>query len=381
MSFADKVHTLYDLPFSKRSFFIGLGVVAVVYGSVFMLLSLSADKTLSRINDQLARVSIAMEAPTEIAQEDEVPQSEGLSNEDLHAHAPEENDQNTTFTLSEAIRDSGMSSHLELQASPIEGYYEKNSAGLILPKKKDGRFTPFSVYKKPFELDRSKKSFAIIVSNYGLSKDLSKKIIDLLPRKVSVALSPYADSADEWQKMARKSGHEVWLELPIETQAYPYIDPGSKGLMGDASLGYNQDRLIWLLGRTSGYAGIVAQTDSVVENAAPMFKSLFSNIFDRGLGYIELNSERTGGLIQNLAEDERMPYAQSAAKTKIANEQDRIFDSLEQLININMQTLITVEPTPSNLEKLAQWIDDLQEKGYVLAPASAFADMPASAKR
>ena len=55
---------------------------------------------------------------------------------------------------------------------------------------------------------------------------LSNATLSALPPGITLAFAPYADDVQRWVGEARKRGHEVLLEVPMEPYDFPDSDPG-----------------------------------------------------------------------------------------------------------------------------------------------------------
>ena len=111
----------------------------------------------------------------------------------------------------------------------------------------DGR-RPLLAYARPFDLDDQRPRIALLVVGLGLQADLTDAAI-ALPGEISLHFSAYAPDLPVWFGRARRAGHEVLLDLPMEPLDYPASDPGPRTLLAGASSEDNLQRLDWLLAR------------------------------------------------------------------------------------------------------------------------------------
>jgi polysaccharide deacetylase 2 family uncharacterized protein YibQ len=260
-----------------------------------------------------------------------------------------------------------------LRKAPIKKITEETPQGLV-PVKKQNLPTAFEAYRKPFILNKSRHTVAIVIDNFGLSEKLSASILKQMPSPVSLILSPYSARATHWQESARRDGHELWMHLPVQTLDFPRRDPGAKGLLSDASLAYNEERMEWVLSRTSGYAGLASFTDDALRKSSPMFTGFFNQVFDRGLGLLELN---TGdhGFVAEIAKAKKAPYAVSHLHLKSFAPNSGEMKMAEAHIQEHKNTIIVVQPTAQNLEQLRNWLMRVEGSGVTIAPASALASL------
>ncbi|MCC6598242.1 MAG: divergent polysaccharide deacetylase family protein [Alphaproteobacteria bacterium] len=360
--YEDRIEQLFSL----KHFLVGLGVVAALYVllAAYALLTYqgprapSGEPVFPLYTVEVERFKLEKEAHTQ-----EPPIS--AHTQEHMAEPPELNAQDMSNALPPNTAKS-------LSAAPAPGLSMESAFGLL--PLAQGSKTPFNVYKKPALVNRDKPMLAIAVRNYGLSNTLSETMLKTLPPEVSFILNPYTEAPDLWQQKARADGHEIWLQIFTATHRFPAQDPGAKGLLPSGSLKYNQDRLHWALGRTTGYAGIAAFTDSTLESAAPVFQSLAQDIFRRGLGYLELNPGRDS-FIAPLAINENVPNTQSVFTIEAQGASLTDIGKIEKHIRDHGGALITLTPTPKNIEFVKNWIAGLSERNINIVPVSALAAM------
>ena len=96
---------------------------------------------------------------------------------------------------------------------------------------------------------------AIFVGGLGLDAESTRAAISRLPAAVSLGIAPYGADLPEVATRARASGHEIWLQAPMEAMVGD--SPGPHTLTTSASEADNRDSLHWFMGRFQGYAGVV----------------------------------------------------------------------------------------------------------------------------
>ena len=70
---------------------------------------------------------------------------------------------------------------------------------------------------------------------------------------------PYSYDVDHLAGRARREGHEVLLQAPMEPFGYPDNDPGPQTLLTSLTPEQNIERLYWLMSRFHGYVGIASR--------------------------------------------------------------------------------------------------------------------------
>ena len=129
---------------------------------------------------------------------------------------------------------------------PFPDLVEKSKFGL-LPKISDGGIRPLDAYSLSSGVTGANR-VAIILGGLGLSQTGTQSAINALPSTISLGFSPFGNSLQRWTQLARKQGHEVVLQLPMEPHGYPAINPGPRTLTSSATPGENLTNLRWALG-------------------------------------------------------------------------------------------------------------------------------------
>tara|TARA_X000001036_G_scaffold437673_1_gene483572 strand:+ start:5496 stop:6647 length:1152 start_codon:yes stop_codon:yes gene_type:complete len=376
--------TLQSIPkiIDLRTFSFGVGGVVLFYLLVYSYILLKGHDTVTSITESLSTTTVIIEHE-KIAQKDVITREDAQALEERHDKIAQHDDPHLQHetdgpmasddkkSLTELLQ-TNTNKNLALKNAPIEGYYENSEFGL-LPKRLGRLDTPFKVYKRPFLLNRDKANVAFIIADFGLSESISNTLLKELPAEVSLIMSPYTLAPDYWQKRARRSGHEIWMDVPLQTLNFPSTDPGTKGLLTSVSLGYNLERLNWILSRTTGYAGIAAYSDRAVEKSSSMFENIFDSAFKRGLGYIELNTSNQSQLIHERAKKNDAPFAHAVKSMRVFDLDTQAIKDAEAMIKERKMSVIVIKPTSKNIMALSNWITRLKESNVGVAPASAIA--------
>lgn len=370
--------------FSFRSFRRGLVIVAIVYAVLFTIAYTQQEQTKEALQKQLASLTVLVDNKGSLnfrIRPNEPEHRTGENSATDHTaenteHLTTEHDGSPTTVEEQSQEDLNLEDIVSQQSkalreAPVDGFFEVTSAGK-LPIAKSPHQTPFDIYRKPFVLNKTKPYISVVINDYGLSAPLSKDMVETLPSSVTLILSPYSKSPNDWISTARKDGHEVWLSMPIENKDLPYSDPGAKGLLTRVSLQYNQDRLQWVLGRAVGYTGIAAFTDEALDSAKNVFEKMISDMFGRGLGYFEMNSADDSFFLP-LVKGLKAPNVQNNATIKIVDEDGPEVQKVYGMIEKNGHAVVVITPSPVNLKALQGWLASLEEQGIASVPLSAAA--------
>lgn len=259
-----------------------------------------------------------------------------------------------------------------LPPAPEAALVETAAEGPLPRRSADGRL-PWQAYARPFPASDSRARMAVIVAGLGPSAIVTREIIRRLPADVTLAFEPASPEAAQWAREARAAGHEIMLSLPVQGGAFPFLDRGPEALAGDLAAAENRARLRRMLGRLTGYVGVLtnvgAESDASDDALATAALELAGAEFtERGLMLAgPLAGQSAGGGVPRLSVDLSIgPDADAAAvRARLAE--------LEAGAAAQGHAVAVVEPTPAAAEALVAWIATLEGKPAVLAPVSAVA--------
>lgn len=348
---------------SPKTVIIGMGLACLIYVLMIVFTLLNGGNVIEAFEDKMAAQNIAIESAMPLADNDFVEPLENSNSSASH------NDSN--------IADSDLSSlvaaskRAPLPEAPFDGLTEETSYG-FLPVIGKNNLKPFKAYQKPFVYDVKKPVIGIGVTGVGLSSDLTEGVFDKLSPQVSIVLSPYASDIDDLRKEARGNGYEVWLEVPMENKDFPRSDPGSKGILANAGLQFNQDNYRSVLAMTSGYAGMAGYTDRAFLDARQMLSGVLNDGFSRGLGFFEMNSGRDA-ISLKMAVNSRAAHIQSTQKSK-GQSLGAIFAALKKQATREDQSVAALEISPAMLRDFQVELLKAEEEGFQIVPLSALVD-------
>jgi len=251
------------------------------------------------------------------------------------------------------------------------GLIEQTAAG-PLPRIADNGRTPMAAYAPAVAAAKAPK-IAMVVTGLGVSAKATAAAIAGLPPAVTLAFAPYASDVQRWVSEARRRGHEVLLEVPMEPYDFPDSDPGPHTLRIGAPEDANIERLTWAMTRFSGYAGVtnllggrfLADTDSL--------EPVMTFVSRRGLLFFDSGS---GGrsAVPEVASQLDAPFAQSVVTIdaiQTGMEIDQRLSELETRARASGSAAGTGFLYPLTVERIGAWAQGLAGRGFVLVPASA----------
>ncbi|HEY5337306.1 MAG TPA: divergent polysaccharide deacetylase family protein [Rhizomicrobium sp.] len=241
-----------------------------------------------------------------------------------------------------------------------------------LPRIADNGRSPMTAYAPPSPNMQGPK-IAIVVSGLGISAKATAAAIDNLPAGVTLAFAPYADDVQRWVIEARKRGHEVLLEIPMEPYDFPDSDPGPHTLRAGTTDDSNIDRLTWSLTRFTGYAGVTNLLGGRFMADGASLEPIMTFVARRGLVFFDSGSA-TRSAAPDVAQRTSAPFVQSATNIdaiQTGMEIDQRLSELESRARLNGYAAGSAFLYPITVERLAAWAQSLSGRGFVLVPASA----------
>ena len=300
----------------------------------------------------------------------------------LSAEKPDENGA-VRINVSEQLADQSKAVEVAqenrrpLRAAPIAGFYERGPVGR-LPKIADDGTTPAQIYART-HVGSDKPKIALIVGGLGLKYSLTMQAIRDLPPEVTLSFVPYSNNLQTYVNAARKAGHEVLLELPMEPYDYPNVDTGPETLLTTVTETENERRLKILLGKTTGYYGVINYQGAKLATDHRALDPILAHLKERGLVfYYDGGAPRA--VFESVAEDVDIQFAEAdrivdARPTSEAI--DRNLLHLEALALQNGQALGVGFAYPVTVDQLRNWAETLDYRGYELVPASMSAGVTA----
>lgn len=235
----------------------------------------------------------------------------------------------------------------------------------------DGRKS-VRVYAKPHTSARNTPQIAIIVSGLGLNAAVTERAIDDLPAAVSLSFAPYAKNLDFWTQKARRAGHEVLIELPMEGYGGNSQALGAAALLSSRSPQENLQRLDWLMSRFGGYFAATNYMGAKFSADPTAMEPVLRKLKESGLGYVD-----DTGAARRVGNEIGVPLATVTRMIPAAASDDdrravkRELAALEQLAERDGGAIGKTYAYAATIEEIAEWARSLDNKGLAHAPASA----------
>ena len=258
-----------------------------------------------------------------------------------------------------------------LRPAPDPALVKSSDDGPLPVVAADGR-TPLQVYARPYKAT-GRPRIALVVGGLGMSQATTLAAIQQLPGGVTLAFAPYGRTLQDYVNQARAAGHEVLLQAPMEPMDYPTNDPGPHTLLTSLTINRNLKRLDWLLGRFTGYVGVInfmgGRFTSAQSHLAPILEAM------RGRGLMFLDSRAASSSVAVDIAGKLGLYFAAADRVVDVTPSRAAIDArlleLERLASASGGAVGIGFPYPVTIERLAQWTRAMGDRGYDLVPISA----------
>ncbi|MCB1419084.1 MAG: divergent polysaccharide deacetylase family protein [Notoacmeibacter sp.] len=259
---------------------------------------------------------------------------------------------------------------------PDRALIEQTEYGPLPVRGPDGR-RPFDVYAGKWSGSRGAR-VAIVIGGLGLSQTGTQEAIRKLPGSVTLAFSPQGNSLTRWMQQARRNGHEVLMQLPLEPFDYPRVNPGHNTLITEADPARNTEFLHWALGRTTNYTGVMNYMGARFLADGKAMKPVIDELATRGLMFLD-DGTSARSLAGDMAAGARMPFA--AGDAVIDAEQDKAailkrLDQLEATARARTFAIGTGSAFDLTVDTVAAWVREATKRGIEIVPVSALAADP-----
>lgn len=251
---------------------------------------------------------------------------------------------------------------------------EKGATGIIPKRSADG-LRAMDVYSRQADTEGNfgVARVVIVLGGMGISQTSTQQAIQKLPPSVTLAFAPYGNSLKRWMQGARKKGHELLLQIPMEPIDYPRNNPGPHTLRADANLQENIANLHWSMSRITNYVGVMNYLGNKLLSQPASLSPIFAEISKRGLLFVE------DGTVQNsvaagVAVKELVPYAKANILLDNVRSRAAIADKLVKLAEEAKRTGLAIgvgNAFPDTIDLVAQFANQARQNGIEITPVSA----------
>lgn len=243
----------------------------------------------------------------------------------------------------------------------------------------DGR-AAMNLYRSPDAGGRGKK-IALIVGGLGLNAAVTEQAIDELPPEISLAFAPYAKDLQFWAAKARRAGHEVLIELPMEGYGAEPRALGEAALLTSRSPEENAQRLDWLLSRFQGYFAATNYLGGKFSAQKNAIEPVLDSLARAGVAYYDDTGAAqltAAGAAPHVVTVNRVIPGAGDEAARSAFRRD--LRALERLAEQNGEAVGKTFAYAAGIEEIAAWARGLEDDGFRAAPASAILPKRAPAR-
>ena len=241
-----------------------------------------------------------------------------------------------------------------------------------LPKIGADGSRPADVYAGRSEPAGGKPRIAILLGGMGLDPAVTAQAGHSLPPAITFGFAPYGDNLDMQVRQAREAGHEVILLLPMEDFGKDEASLPHQLLAGP---GNNKDRLHWLMGRFTGYAGVGNYLGGRLLGDEAALQPILREIAARGL-YFADDGRTPRSLAGAIGPDLGLPVVSADVVIDAKPDPASITEALARLEGLARQrgfALGTATGLPGTNALVARFAASSQARGFVIVPASEVA--------
>jgi polysaccharide deacetylase 2 family uncharacterized protein YibQ len=258
-----------------------------------------------------------------------------------------------------------------MAAQPNEALLEETSAGRLPIRGADG-LRPMDQYARPWSGARGNR-IALVIGGLGLSQTGTQRAIKRLPGSVTFAFAVSGNSLQRWMQEARRNGHEILMQVPMEPFDYPKNDPGPLTLVSAQSAKENLKRLHEGMGRITNYTGIVNYLGGRYLSNANALEPVLRDIAQRGLLFLDDGSSAQS-LTEKIGKPLDLPYAFADVTLDSQVEKVAILKKLDDLERIAQRkgTAIGVGSAfDETVDAVAEWVEAAENRGIEIVGVSA----------
>ena len=262
-------------------------------------------------------------------------------------------------------------------AFPNEDLLEETSDGKIPIIGLDGT-RPMDQYARPWSGARGTR-IAIVVGGLGLSQTGTQRAIQELPGEVTLAFAASGNSLPRWMQEARRAGHEILLQMPLEPFDYPQNDPGLYTLRTDLGETQNLAELHRAMAQITNYTGIVNFMGGRFLSNADALEPVIRDVSSRGLLFLDDGSsaQSLSGTIAG-AVDAPHAFADLQLDADLSREAVlKKLDELERIARRNGTAIGIASAFDESVDAIREWCEEAGGRGIEIVGVASLAAIPA----
>ena len=263
-----------------------------------------------------------------------------------------------------------------MAAMPNDKLLEDSPFGRLPIVGPDGR-RPMDQYARPWSGARGTR-IAIVVSGLGLSQTGTQRAIKELPEEITFAFAASGNSLQRWMQEARRGGHEILMQVPLEPFDYPANDPGPETLLTSKPPAKNIENLHKAMGEITNYTGVMNYLGGRFLSNPDAMEPVMRDIGKRGLLFLDDGSSAQSKT-EAVAKGTELPYA--FADLQLDNQLDvnaimQKLDELERIAKRNGQAIGVASAFDESIDAISKWSEEASMRGIEIVGVAALANDP-----
>lgn len=258
-------------------------------------------------------------------------------------------------------------------AFPNEDLLEETPEGKIPIIGLDGT-RPMDQYARPWSGARGTR-IALVVGGLGLSQTGTQRAIRELPGEVTLAFAASGNSLMRWMQDARRDGHEILLQVPMEPFDYPQNDPGPYTLRVESGREQRLADLHRAMARITNYTGIVNFLGGRLLSNADALEPVMRDVAGRGLIFLDDGSsaQSLSGTIAGAIE---APHAFADLQLDADLTREAILrklDELERIARRNGTAIGIASAFDESVDAIRDWCEEAGGRGIEIVGVASLA--------
>ncbi|MCG5480458.1 MAG: divergent polysaccharide deacetylase family protein [Ensifer alkalisoli] len=263
-----------------------------------------------------------------------------------------------------------------MAALPNEDLLEATPEGRLPIVGPEG-LRPMDQYARPWSGTRGTR-IALVVGGLGLSQTGTLRAIQALPPDVTLAFAAAGNSLQRWMQEARRDGHEILLQIPMEPFDYPSSDPGPQALLVSQSQRKNLAELHRSMGRITNYTGIMNYLGGRFLSDADALGPVMRDLGKRGLLFLDdgTSAQSLSGTLAG-AFDVPHGFADMVVDGELSRGAIlRRLDELERVARRNGTAVGVASAFEESVAAIAEWMEEAGGRGIEFVGVSAVVKDP-----
>lgn len=256
---------------------------------------------------------------------------------------------------------------------PNEALLEDSTHGRLPIVGADGT-RPMDQYARPWSGARGTR-IAIVVGGLGLSQTGTQRAIQQLPASVTLAFASSGNSLQRWMQEARRTGHEILLQVPFEPYDNAADGSGADMLKVGLPQKENLSRLHNAMSRITNYTGIMNYQGGRYLSDAGALEPVLRDIGKRGLLFLD-DGSAAQSRTETVAKALNLPHAFGDVTLDGQLQKDAILKKLDELERIASRkgTAVGVASAfDESVEAIRQWSEEAAQRGIEIVGVSTLA--------